>query len=281
MDSTNELARFKKSFLLHASRYNLYSNELLIKGSTGRHNRAIEAYGKLEDKVLANPLLYADLLMELLQDSDPKVSMLAGFACLKANVHAEKAKAILTHIAKNTSGLSLLCAMDISGTILQFERRQREARPRNEVDAIVKKMKGSDSGETYADDELFDMALKLQDINMCGYDERTLLMHACLCHRVTLVQRLLDLGADVHKIDYAQKTALHCAAAVGDMEIVTCLLEHHANVNEQEKRGFTALDFAKVNCCQLPQEEIDKLVDFLISRGAKTKSELEIRRTED
>ena len=64
--SENELARFKKSLILHSSRYNLYSDETLIKGSTSKHNQAVKAIGKLEDMVIADSLSYSDLLLELL-----------------------------------------------------------------------------------------------------------------------------------------------------------------------------------------------------------------------
>jgi tetratricopeptide (TPR) repeat protein len=88
---TTLLNRFKKSFLLHSSRYNLYSDETIEKGSTSRHNKAVTDLGKLEDKVIENPSLYSDLILEFLEGDDPKASLCAGFTCLWANIHTEKA----------------------------------------------------------------------------------------------------------------------------------------------------------------------------------------------
>lgn len=82
MNYNNEIKRFEKSFRLHASRYTLYSEETLVKGAIVIHNRAVTALGKLSDKVVSNPSLYGELILELLQDSDYKVSLWAGFACL-------------------------------------------------------------------------------------------------------------------------------------------------------------------------------------------------------
>ena len=78
----------------------------------------------------------------------------------------------------------------------------------------------------------------------------------------------------MNKKDVNQHTPLSCAAIVGSFEIIDLLLTHQANVNAQHKRGGTALDFAKFNNMQLPEEEIDKIVELLISYGAKTQSEL-------
>lgn len=274
MNHTYELARFKKSLLLHASRYNLYSQETLTSGSTKTHNQAVKALGKLEDKVLSNPLLYSDLLFELLQDSNPKISLAASFICLSANLHAEKAMSILAYIGNNTQGLSMICDFDIRGAITRFKKQQLNSMNHNEVDEIAKKMECSFQKESYTDEELFDMVLNLPNINMCGYDGKTTLIHACIFNRITLVRRMLELGADVSMTDRTRKSALHCAVIVGNTEIITLLLNHQANVNTQDERGFTALDFAKGNFAHLQQNEVDKIMDLLISYGAKNKQEM-------
>ena len=270
MENINELKRFRKSFCLHASRYNLYSQETLVKGSIGKHNQAVTALGKLEAKVAENPSLYSDLLLELLQDDSPKVSLCAGFACLQANIHTEKAIEALVHIG-NSSGISMICDFDIRGTITKFKKQQLEARPRNEVDMIAEKMK---CPEQYMDAELWEMIVKLQDTDMGGYDERTVLIHACITNHFVLAKRLVESGADVNKKDWFEKTALHCAVIVGNIDIVSLLLSHHANVNMQERQGFTALDFAAFNAAKLSEDELDKMVRLLISYGAKNKKEL-------
>ena len=270
MNYSNDVKRFEQSFRLHASRYNLYSEETKVKGSTGIHNRAVTALGNLSDKVVANPSLYEDLLFELLQDSNPKVALIAGFTCLDANLYTDKAMDTLVSIAGNTKGISMICDFDIRGTITKFRKRQIESRPRNEVDSIADAMKSSN----ITDDEILDMILKLQDIDMCGHDERTTLIHACIFNRCSLVNKLMELGANVNKKDYSQKTALHCAAVMGSIESTTLLLNHHADVNAQDKQGFTAMDFAKTNSANLSQNDIDELIELLNSHGAKTKQDI-------
>lgn len=270
MEYTTELKRFEKSFRLHASRYNLYSEETMVKGAIGTHNRAVTAFQKLEEKVVANPSLYEDLLFELLQDSDPKVALLAGFTCLEAFLYTDQAKDKLVSIARNTPGISVLATLDISGTIQRFKKRQLDARPHNEVDAIFERMKSAEA----TDEEIWELISKLPQIDMRGHDERTTLVYACIFNRFVIAQKLVELGADVNWKDETLKTVLHCAAVGGNPDIVALLLDHQADVNAQEKHGFTALDFAEGNQLQLPQEQIDQLVNILRSHGAKTKYEI-------
>lgn len=270
MNYSNEVKRFEKSFRLHASRYHLYSEETTVKGATGTHNRAVTALGNLEAKVVANPSLYEDLLFELLQDSDPKVVLFAGFFCLEANLYTDKAIETLVHIARNTPGISMICTFDISGTIQRFKKRQLDARPRNEVDAIAELMK---SGEA-TDEEIWELISKLPEIDMRGHDERTALVHACIFNRFMLAQKMVEQGADVNWKDETLKTVLHCAAVGGNPAIVALLLDHQADVNAPQNKGFTALDFAMGNQLQLPKEQLDQLIDILRSHGAKTKHEI-------
>lgn len=270
MEYTTELKRFEKSFRLHASRYNLYSEETMVKGAIGTHNRAVNAFQKLEDKVVANPSLYESLLFELLQDSDPKVALLAGFTCLEAFLYTDQAKDKLVSIARNTPGISVLATLDISGTIQKFKKRQLDARPRNEVDAIFERMKSAEA----TDEEIWELISKLPQIDMRGHDERTTLVYACIFNRFVIAQKLVELGADVNWKDETLKTALHCAAVGGNPAIVALLLDHQADVNAPERKGWTALDFAIFNGNQLPQEQIDQMVNILRSHGAKTKYEI-------
>lgn len=274
MNYTTEIARFKKSFILHSSRYSLYSDETLIQGSTKTHNQAVAALGKLQDKVVSNPSIYADLLLELLQDNETKVSLLAGFTCLLANIHTEKAIDTLVNIGKNTSGISMICDFDIRGHITRFRKQQMAAAPHNEVDGIADMIKNHNHAESNA--QLLDTILKLKDINMCGHDGRTLLIHTCIFNLSSLAKKLVELGADVNKKDFTQKSALHCAVIVGNIEIITLLLNSKADVNAQDERGFTALDFAKGNFARLPQDKVDEIINTLISHGAKTKQEINI-----
>lgn len=270
MSLASEIKNFEKSLRLHSSRYNMFSQETLIRGNIAIHNRAVNAINKLENKVVAEPSKYSDLLLELLQDDDLKLSMWAGFICLKANIYTDKALEKLEFIAKNTSGLSLICAFDLSGSITHFKKRQLESKPHNEIDEIAEMMNKSD----IPDGEILNMVLNLQDIDMCGHDERTALFHACAFKRNDVAKKLIELGADINKSDSSYKTALHSASITGNIEIIPLLLDSNADINAQEKRGFTALDFAKANMSGLPQSQLDIMINLLILHGAKTKQEL-------
>lgn len=171
----------------------------------------------------------------------------------------------------------MICTFDISGMIQKFKKRQMDARPRNEVDAISEKMKFLET----PDSEIWDMILKLSEIDLCGYDGRTPLIHACIYRRFALTKRLIKLGADVNRQDSTKKSPLHCAVINGELEIVALLINHKAKVNLQDQRGFTALDFANGNFAKLQQEQFEELVNLLILHGAKTRDEISNTMTED
>ncbi len=274
MDRVHELERFKKSFLLHASRYNLYAEDARVKGSTKTHNQAVKALGKLQVKVAEEPPLYSYLLLEFLMGQDAKAVVCAAFICLSVNLHTDQALERLSFIAKNTPGLSMICDFDMRGHITAFRKRAMEAKPHNEVDEIAKKMQCTDDGAGFTDEELLDMILRLPNVDLCGHDGRTPLIHACISNRPVLAGELIARGADANRKDLYQKTALHCATITGNKELVFTLLLHQANVNEQDRFGLTALDFAKANSATLSQEEVDGLIELLVSYGAKTKREL-------
>jgi len=50
---------------------------------------------------------------------------------------------------------------------------------------------------------------------------------------------------DLNVCDYNKRTALHIAAAEGQLEIVVFLLRKGANINVKDQRGRTPLDEAK------------------------------------
>lgn len=273
-DSEKKLDRFKKSFLLHSSRYNLYSKDTLEKGSVGRHNRAVTALGGLTDRVIADPSLYSDLLLKLLEDDDPKTRLCAGLTCLHANIHGEKAIDTLVSIARNIPKKSMICEFDISGSITKFKKKQVDAKPRNEIDTISDMMKASSEGAAYTDTEIIEMIMKLPSVDLCGHDGRTSLIHACIANRFELVKKIVELGADVNVKDIYQNTALHCAVVVGSVEITALLLNQKVKVNEPAKGGWTALDFAISNPNGSAQEQVDQLTELLISNGAKRREQM-------
>lgn len=70
----------------------------------------------------------------------------------------------------------------------------------------------------------------------------TPLNQAALWGQLTLVQNLLDAGADVEQTNSDGNTALHVAAFMCHQEVVQLLLEHGAATDFRNNRGETALD---------------------------------------
>ena len=56
--------------------------------------------------------------------------------------------------------------------------------------------------------------------------------------------RLIDSGVDVDTPNEDQQTALHAASGHGHLEVAQFLLNHGADINKQDKYGFTPLHWA-------------------------------------
>lgn len=69
-------------------------------------------------------------------------------------------------------------------------------------------------------------------------------LHARAGHWRGKLGILLELGADVHQVDRQENTALHKAAAVGNVDNVRLLLEHGARVDAVNRQEITPLAFA-------------------------------------
>jgi len=92
---------------------------------------------------------------------------------------------------------------------------------------------------------------------------RTPLIVSAVEGNVELARLLLENDADTAlKDNYYQRTALHFAALYGQLDIVDALLKKGTDVNEKDKAGRTALDYA----CKYGHEKVAKL---LKSSGAK------------
>lgn len=55
------------------------------------------------------------------------------------------------------------------------------------------------------------------------------------------IRALLDYGADIHARAPGGKTALHCAAKAGFMEVIDMLIEHGAEIDPENDKGQTPL----------------------------------------
>ncbi|KAJ8682777.1 hypothetical protein QAD02_018569 [Eretmocerus hayati] len=81
---------------------------------------------------------------------------------------------------------------------------------------------------------------------MCWRDDRGLscLHVACLHNQLTVVDFLLQRGADPNDTDSDGSTAIHCAAARGHQNALLLLLHSNGNPNAVDSRGNTALHLA-------------------------------------
>jgi ankyrin repeat protein len=78
------------------------------------------------------------------------------------------------------------------------------------------------------------------------------------------VKLLLDRGADVLERQGEGDTALHEAAANGDMPMVKLLLERESDLEARDDEGKSPLDYAV-------ERKHDEVAAYLRSKGAKTK----------
>lgn len=93
--------------------------------------------------------------------------------------------------------------------------------------------------------ELLDTHLnKGVDVNSRSRDQRTLLHDASVSGYLKIVERLLDMGADVNAVDSSLNTPLHLAE---DIELVRKLVSAGANISAKNCSGKIPLHIASVN----------------------------------
>jgi ankyrin repeat protein len=85
--------------------------------------------------------------------------------------------------------------------------------------------------------------------------------------RVSSVQLLLELGADVNAQDNDHITPLHLASAGGKLEIARVLLDHGAKVNAESNRGETPLHRLSGDVWSKDSEH-PRIARLLLERGA-------------
>ena len=80
------------------------------------------------------------------------------------------------------------------------------------------------------------------DVNFAlGLDETTPLIKASKAGDKRVVEILLDRGADIEKVDYWKKTALHWAAYYGKLDVVNLLIDEGAEVDKTDFNRFLIL----------------------------------------
>ena len=117
------------------------------------------------------------------------------------------------------------------------------------------------------DDELVMRVLVDFDLRTFDSTGKTALMYACNEGKADLVKRLIEAKANVNQIDKNENSALmHTCVALDTMNreaIVEMLIAAKADVNLQNKRGYTALLLAI-----LRGEKSS--IEILLANGAKT-----------
>lgn len=91
------------------------------------------------------------------------------------------------------------------------------------------------------------------------------LLDAVMNDNIGEVRRLLRLGSDVNELDTLGNTPLARAVSYGYADIVSLLLENHANIDNQNKQGNTPLILAVINSYGVAKTAIIRL---LLDKGA-------------
>ncbi|MBP5426882.1 MAG: ankyrin repeat domain-containing protein [Clostridiales bacterium] len=96
-------------------------------------------------------------------------------------------------------------------------------------------------------------------VNEVNEKGKTPLILACLHGNIEVVDKLIELGADINRIERVNGwTPLYAACVCGRVDIVKRLLENGANVNKGINNGFTPL---QVVCWHRKVEIVDVLLD--------------------
>eukprot|EP00919_Chromeraceae_sp_WS-2016_P005255 GHVR01012389.1.p1 GENE.GHVR01012389.1~~GHVR01012389.1.p1 ORF type:complete len:124 (+),score=25.07 GHVR01012389.1:341-712(+) len=104
-------------------------------------------------------------------------------------------------------------------------------------------MCGCDSGCVDVVCLLLDMGANINKVTQCG---DTPLRFACGNGHVGVVEVLIDKGAHINAYSSSDgKTPLLCASASGHVEVVKLLLVKGADVNAKDKKGRTAIKWAR------------------------------------
>ncbi|XP_063447888.1 uncharacterized protein LOC134727436 [Mytilus trossulus] len=119
--------------------------------------------------------------------------------------------------------------------------------------------------------DLLELALEKHVLDFSNRYGKTPLLEACKKQNVTIVNLLIEAGANVNKDDAMCWTPLHEACKVGEKDIVNLLLEKNVNVNACDDRGYSPLLMATQKGCQsIVELLLDHRAQVNISSNART-----------
>jgi len=111
--------------------------------------------------------------------------------------------------------------------------------------------------------KIFNKNPELIDATDIAFFKQTPLHIAAQQGFYSVVEFLVNCGADVNVRDSFEQTSLHCAASKGNTKVVEFLLNSGAQVNVCDDKKYTPLHFASNN-------KHVKVVELLLSRGAQS-----------
>ena len=99
---------------------------------------------------------------------------------------------------------------------------------------------------------------------------------------IEIIKYLIELGADVNKLDKNRCSPLHYACimsfklfdrnGIKDDRVVKLLVENGANVNIKTVDNYTPLFLVAMNCQGIYFDYVEKLIKYLIENGAKIRT---------
>ena len=104
------------------------------------------------------------------------------------------------------------------------------------------------------------------DVNEIEYEERTAMHFAAHVGDLNMAKLLIQNGADVNAVTRDKWTALHYAAHKGHVDVVKLLIQNGADVNAVDKGKRMALSYAATKCNR--QVHVRCVLELLCS-GAK------------
>ncbi|KAG8174678.1 hypothetical protein JTE90_027148 [Oedothorax gibbosus] len=111
------------------------------------------------------------------------------------------------------------------------------------------------------------------NVNAKDIEGYTALHLAVTEKRLEIVRELIKSGANVNAEEYENKcTPLHLACMVGKVEIVKELVEAGAEIEQADKFGMTAMDYAKNSkeVTEVLKKEIDRIERLFERQSGKS-----------